>query len=148
MKVKVREWLPILNLMILFLNKNLMLMMNTYMMDFWIYFKAGGGHYHDRDHLALPIMEHRIGRTIVRSLASFLKKVENPISKSSEWAASTRRVKVCYLLHIFVIRAHDLLTDHKQNNALWGRILNLAWNRPIMLQETKIEKKKAKNDWL
>ena len=69
--------------------------------------------YYDRHHLALPIMEHRIGRTIVRSLASFLKKVERPISTSSEGAAS-RRVKVCDILYIFVIRAQDLSTDHKQ----------------------------------
>ena len=45
-----------------------------------------GGHYYDQDHLALPIMERRIGRTIVRSLASFLEKVESHISTSSERA--------------------------------------------------------------
>ena len=39
-----------------------------------------GGHYYDQDHLASPIMERRIGRTIVRSLASFLEKVESYIS--------------------------------------------------------------------
>ena len=40
----------------------------------------------DQDHLASPIMERRIGRTIVRSLASFLEKVESHISTSSERA--------------------------------------------------------------
>ena len=45
-----------------------------------------GGHYYDQDHLASPIMERRIGRTIVRSLASFLEKVESHISTSSERA--------------------------------------------------------------
>ena len=43
-----------------------------------------GGHYYDQDYLASPIMERRIGRTIVLSLASFLEKVESHFSTSSE----------------------------------------------------------------